>query len=147
MVWKVGLKWSLKLGSTQIMKLHIHLELVDDNFVHLFLLIWSASQPELLFRLCFATRSTLHTGLYSMLLNWKMICLRFDFLVPLNRFITCNTWRKLLYITFQYHVLWFYRLYWLAANLSWVFMTFNKDVSSCTFSEFIAPSDLVMISD
>ncbi len=72
-------------------------------------------------RLCFCTTSTLHTGLCTMILNWKMIFLRFDFYVPLNRFITCNAWRESLYITFQFHLLWFCRLYWLAANLSWVY--------------------------
>lgn len=72
-------------------------------------------------RLCFDTGSTLHTGLCTMILNWKCICLGFDFYVPLNRFITCNTWRESLYITFQFHLLWFCRLYWLAANLSWVY--------------------------
>lgn len=59
--------------------------------------------------------------------------------MPVHRFIIYNTWRELLNITFSVYLLWFFRLYWLAANLSWVFMTFNKDVSSCTFSDFIAP--------
>ncbi len=83
--------------------------------------LWTRAIFFIFVRLCFGTGSTLHTGLCTMILNWKMICLGFDFYVPLNRFITCNTWRESLYITFQFHLLWFCRLYWLAANLSWVY--------------------------
>lgn len=83
--------------------------------------LWTRAICFCFVRLCFRTKSTLHTGLRTMILNLKNIFLGFDFYVPLNRFITCNIWRESLYITFQFHLLWFCRLYWLAANLSWVY--------------------------